>query len=76
MFGLRIPEDICIIGFDDIEQSGWLGYQLTTFAQPLGAMADAISTLLESNSDNKRKKQHLTFHAPPVWRQTVRPSPL
>jgi DNA-binding LacI/PurR family transcriptional regulator len=73
-FGLRIPEDICIVGFDDIEQSGWLGYQLTTFAQPLGEMADAISTLLENATDKERKKQHLTFHAPPVWRHTVRPS--
>ncbi|SHE42288.1 substrate-binding domain-containing protein [Marinomonas polaris] len=72
-FGLRIPEDICIVGFDDIEQASWLGYQLTTFSQPLGAMADAISTLLENASDKERKKQHLIFHAPPVWRHTVRP---
>ncbi|PYF83341.1 MULTISPECIES: substrate-binding domain-containing protein [Marinomonas] len=73
-FGLRIPEDICIVGFDDIEQSSWLGYQLTTFAQPLTAMADAISELLEHTPDKTHKKQHLTFHAPPVWRHSVRPS--
>ena len=72
-FGLRIPEDICIVGFDDIEQASWLGYQLTTFAQPLGEMADAISELLENASDKERKKQHLIFHAPPVWRHSVRP---
>jgi DNA-binding LacI/PurR family transcriptional regulator len=73
-FGLRIPEDICIVGFDNIEQASWLGYKLTTFEQPLSAMADAISTLLENPSDKEREKQHLTFHAPPVWRHSVRPS--
>ncbi|MEI8634389.1 substrate-binding domain-containing protein, partial [Vibrio sp. PP-XX7] len=45
-FGLRVPEDICIIGFDDIEQSSWIGYQLTTFTQPLTDMADAMIDLL------------------------------
>lgn len=47
-FGLRIPEDICVIGFDDIEQASWLGYRLTTFSQPLAEMAEAACELLLS----------------------------
>lgn len=30
-FGLRIPDDLCVIGFDDIEQADWESYRLTTF---------------------------------------------
>ena len=47
-FGLRIPEDLCVIGFDDIEQASWLGYRLTTFSQPLAEMAEAACELLLS----------------------------
>lgn len=47
-FGLRIPQDLCVIGFDDIEQASWLGYQLTTFSQPLAEMAQAACELLLS----------------------------
>ncbi|MEC5343111.1 substrate-binding domain-containing protein [Brenneria populi] len=70
-FGLRIPEDICIIGFDDIEQAGWVGYRLTTFAQPLAEMADAIIALLHPSSTPRVPGRRL-FKAPPVWRDTLR----
>ncbi|WP_315709839.1 substrate-binding domain-containing protein [Brenneria uluponensis] len=70
-FGLRIPEDICVIGFDNIEQAGWVGYQLTTFAQPLTDMANAIIELLLSPPSPGVPGKRL-FQAPPVWRKTVR----
>lgn len=70
-FGLRIPEDICIIGFDNIEQAGWVGYQLTTFAQPLTDMANAIIELLDSASSPGVPGKRL-FQAQPVWRKTLR----
>jgi DNA-binding LacI/PurR family transcriptional regulator len=45
---LRVPEDISIIGFDDVPEASWGGYQLTTVRQPSGAMIDAtISILME-----------------------------
>ncbi|MFM2485657.1 LacI family DNA-binding transcriptional regulator [Celerinatantimonas yamalensis] len=73
-FGLRVPEDICVIGFDDIEQAGWVGYQLTTFAQPLNTMASAIIQLLNT-PDLPREHKTTLFQAKPVWRKTVRISP-
>ncbi|SBS31262.1 HTH-type transcriptional repressor CytR [Marinomonas spartinae] len=71
-FGLRIPEDLCILGFDNIEQAGWYGYQLTTFSQPLSEIADAISELLESALDNHRKAETRAFDAPLTWRNSIR----
>ena len=33
--GIRIPEDIMIAGFDDIEMASWPRYDLTTYRQPV-----------------------------------------
>lgn len=37
---LRIPEDIAIIGFDDIPQASWKSYNLTTIHQPVELLID------------------------------------
>ncbi|MHB2169323.1 LacI family DNA-binding transcriptional regulator [Alsobacter sp. R-9] len=45
---LRVPEDVSIVGYDDVPESGWGGYALTTVAQPSQEMVDAtVSILLE-----------------------------
>ena len=38
--GLRVPEDISVIGFDDISMAAWPSYNLTTIRQPVMAMMD------------------------------------
>lgn len=68
-FGLDVPDDLCVVGFDDIEQAGWASYRLTTFRQPVDAMADHIMTLLTGGGEAAGRR----FHAPAVWRRSVRP---
>lgn len=46
--GLRVPEDVSVVGFDDAGPASWPSYQLTTFSQPVEAMVDATVRLLES----------------------------
>lgn len=70
-FGLRVPEDVGVIGFDDIEQSSWQSYRLTTFAQPLAAMADHVLDLLSNPLSGTGERR--VFEPIPVWRETVRP---
>ena len=36
--GLRIPRDIAFVGFDNLEQSGWESYKLSSVQQPLDEM--------------------------------------
>jgi LacI family transcriptional regulator len=46
--GLRIPEDLSVVGFDDVDACEWMTPRLTTIRQPLAQMAAlAIRTVLE-----------------------------
>jgi LacI family transcriptional regulator len=44
--GLRIPEDLSVVGFDDIEMSAFLNPPLTTVRQPLREMGRVACGLL------------------------------
>jgi len=44
--GLRIPEELSVIGFDDIEMTAWDSIGLTTVRQPLAEMARVSAELL------------------------------
>ena len=43
--GLRIPDDLSVVGFDDITYSRWCGPPLTTVRQPLVEMGAAAAEL-------------------------------
>lgn len=46
--GLRIPEDIAVIGFDDIPMASWQSYRLTTVRQPIRRMVAQTLDLIEA----------------------------
>ncbi|MBB3386862.1 LacI family DNA-binding transcriptional regulator (plasmid) [Rhizobium sp. WW22] len=69
-FSLSIPQQLCVVGFDDIEQASWSSYRLTTFSQPVTAIArEAVTWLAESGIV---KGKSLTMQADLVWRETIR----
>ena len=39
--GLRVPEDIAVVGFDDIPMASWPSYRLTTVQQPVARRVEA-----------------------------------
>lgn len=45
--GLRIPEDISIVGFDGVEAARWVDPPLTTVEQPIEAIATTAVDLLQ-----------------------------
>ncbi len=66
--GVRIPEDVSIVGFDDISMGAWSAYSLTTWKQPVDEMIKATIEILlsdikksesESLSVNRSIKGHL-----------------
>ena len=71
-FSLSIPDQLCIVGFDDIEQASWTSYHLTTFAQPVDTIArEAVTWLVDGRKDTP-DGQSLKLHADLVWRGSVR----
>jgi len=44
--GVRVPQGLSVMGFDDIEIAGWSSYSLTTMTQPTEAMIDRSLDLL------------------------------
>lgn len=43
---IAVPEELSIIGFDDIPAAAWSAYQLTTVRQPANRMVDAVVEML------------------------------
>lgn len=64
----QIPEDLAIIGFDDIPAASWDAYKLTSIRQPVETMIDKTLSLLEDDSDT----QVFKFSAELIERSTVR----
>lgn len=69
-FRLSVPADLCVIGFDDIPEAGWMAYDLTTFRQPIDEMAEHIAAILDDDHPSTRSR---SFPVRLVWRRTVRP---
>lgn len=44
--GLRIPDDLSVIGFDDLPEAGWASPPLTTVRQPLSEMGSLAARTL------------------------------
>ena len=73
VFAMKIPDEICVIGFDDIPQAGWDSYGLTTFRQPVEEIAIWVGEVLEGSGPGAAERQLTILDAEPVWRRSVRP---
>ena len=62
--GLNIPEEISIIGFDDIEECKYLNPQLTTIKMDLIKMAEVVTNLLITSIEDDNKKSHNYYTVP------------
>ena len=49
---LRIPDDVSIIGYDNIPMAAWASYNLTTFSQEVDTMIDETLHILSEKLEN------------------------
>ncbi|SBS32701.1 Catabolite control protein A [Marinomonas aquimarina] len=68
-FGVSIPNDISVLGFDDVPQSGWQGYNLSTFAQPYDGIAQRVIAILNEQQDQDLSARLAVI---PKMRRTIR----
>ncbi|MGW4222659.1 LacI family DNA-binding transcriptional regulator [Streptomyces bauhiniae] len=54
--GLRVPEDVSVVGFDDLPVARWVGPPLTTVRQPLTEMAEAAARLVLELGRRERER--------------------
>ena len=71
--GVRVPQDISVVGYDDVPMAAWGAYDLTTVRQPLNRMVEAtVDTLLAQIDDPARPAQRIEIDGPLVIRTSAR----
>lgn len=72
--GLRLPDDLSIVGFDDTNAAGWASPQLTTVRQPMREMGRAaLRELLSSVRGLELATHHLELSTVLVQRDSTTP---
>lgn len=69
--GLRIPEDVSVVGYDGIEEGEYYIPRLTTVRQPFREMAEATIQLLFDMIDKKCRPQNIIMPAELVVREST-----
>ncbi len=71
--GLRVPDDVSVIGFDDVPPASWAAYDLTTVRQRANRMVErTVATLIAHIEDPKAPAQQVRIEAPLVVRSSAR----
>ena len=78
--GVSVPEDIALVGFDDLAEAAWPVFDLTTIRVPFDAMlSSAVALLLEQLRGHGAEPRAVVHPVTPVLRSThlraVQPTP-
>ena len=75
-FGLAIPRDLSVVGFDGVDPAGWASYRLTSIRQPVSRMAEAaIETLIERIEDPDLSPERRMFSGQFITGRSARLDP-
>ena len=73
--GFTIPNDVSIIGYDDVPLAAWAAYDLTTVRQPVNRMVEAaVTTLLNQIEGDETYLQTIEIEGPLIQRGSSRPA--
>ncbi|MGL6259976.1 LacI family DNA-binding transcriptional regulator [Vibrio sp. WXL210] len=72
-FGYQVPQDVQVIGYDDLEQSACSGYQLASFRQDIKRLSNEAVSLLERQINGQTDKiYNINVSAKFIERGTLR----
>lgn len=72
--GLSIPQQVSVVGFDDVSISSWPTYNLTTYQQPMQQMVDiTVDILLERISQPALEAKKIKLPGQLILRGTTQP---
>jgi LacI family transcriptional regulator len=70
--GLKIPEDVSVVGYDDVKISSWPSYDLTTVRQPINNMVDRTISLLISQLEGNIPAKQIEVDAELIVRSSAK----
>lgn len=71
--GLRVPEDVSVVGYDDVAPASWPAYNLTTVRQPAGRMAsETVAALMARLDDENAPPRRIMLDGPLMLRGSAR----
>jgi len=71
--GLRIPEDVSVISYDDVPAAAWPAYNLTTMRQRADQMVqETVRILMEQIHGNGLQSQQIAIGSPIIVRGSAR----
>jgi len=73
--GLRVPQDVAVVGFDDVPQAAWGAYRLTTIRQQVEPMVEATVGLLREQMQAELRPRDIVVPCSLIERATVRAGP-
>ena len=68
--GLRVPEDVAVVGNGDIDVAAYITPELTTLATPYGAIAQAAMDLMLEQLDGQDKPRQVTLRSHLIVRES------
>lgn len=71
--GLRVPEDVSIVGFDDIQGAAYHNPSLTTIRQPLHSMGTHAARILLQRIRGKEYPEHVAIVPELIIRESTCP---
>jgi DNA-binding LacI/PurR family transcriptional regulator len=71
--GLRVPEDVSVVGYDDVPAASWPAYNLTTVRQPANRMVtNTVKILLDQIENNAEEPRRIAIDGPLIVRGTAK----
>ena len=71
--GLRVPQDVSVVGYDDVPMAAWPAYGLTTIRQPVNRMVEAtVASLLNQIEGGSSAPTKVKINGPLMVRTSAR----
>lgn len=71
--GVSVPDDVSIIGYDDVPMAAWPSYNLTTLRQPVNRMVEAtVDTMLDEIETGRAPGTRIEIEGELILRTSAR----
>ena len=71
--GLSVPDEVSVVGYDDVPAAAWPAYNLTTVRQPSNRMVDeTVQILMDQIDDNQSDPRRLAIDGPLIVRGSAK----